>query len=1059
MIPCAKDIDFSRSLRAALGEGSAARAAELGERQRKTAAALLGKLYADKPVDRREIVLLADEVGLGKTFVALGVAWSVLIERKNAGLATGPVLVVTPESHALFEKWRKEAEAFSKLVLPEGQAMEVSAAETPHELAAALRKRDNRLVIARMSAFTNRLWDLDTARMSVLHTLFREPDLDPGLDGRLHLLNDWTAATRTSLDLRGSVDAWEAARDSAYLGFSAQHVRSALARMDQVDPHVRKRLRASVERIRVGDDRRSGFWEDIRELIRAAIGQTVPHHLPLVIVDEIHNWKNRPQSYWRFLHFLGGRVDRLLGLSATPFQLGPEELIAVLEARRALALDNDRATALDAHVEELARGLTAASATGGSLRDDWAELRPDDGAEIGAAWPAIRAGGEPADTHAPRVRRVLRSLHAAHGAHRTLEKVLRPFLVRHRRVTSHRLWWVGRDAAPESTVPSGTGAALRWRPGVDIRGDAELVHYLMMRGVQEHKQGRGVTALGADLGGSYTFFEEHRLKPLRADTVASAEPYFSLVERAVSADSHVHPKIAITAERAFRRWLAGEKTLVFCFNVLTVTAVVKAISERIEAHQAATLRKHFGDAGTEQDRRIKNFQSRLYNHRQALFLLFQDYPLVGERGRLPAALTLQRGDIEQIAARLAASGPPPEHGRFSRRRVIAFAEQVLAERWSTEAAGKVHLTAVRHRWVGTQPVAPPFGPDWPTRRAQAVEGVNREHEPEPFADEEADPAALSARGEAEQAWRTVMDGRAGRAALAPYLGRGDESVSILFRFHREGMARLDGDLRTIACRMLRRLLRSPAFLARFMLNDAGGQLDVDAEGEDTDSSWTGEFLARYDNAPQGAESARSRFDAYLDALARSADLPRLRASYHAASGNREVVARADGRVDGRDRDKLFTGFNTPLFPEVIVATTVGQEGIDLHRECRHVIHHDLPWNPATLEQRTGRVDRIGSKTERLAGAEGGPHGLDIIIPYIAGTYDEYRFRVVHTRAQLFEVTMGGDYAVDGRTPQADLMEAHDVPEDDEGAEASDVAELPAEVVNDLRLRLEAEEPG
>ncbi|MGI6416862.1 MAG: helicase-related protein [Thermoguttaceae bacterium] len=41
-----------------------------------------------------------------------------------------------------------------------------------------------------------------------------------------------------------------------------------------------------------------------------------------------------------------------------------------------------------------------------------------------------------------------------------------------------------------------------------------------------------------------------------------------------------------------------------------------------------------------------------------------------------------------------------------------------------------------------------------------------------------------------------------------------------------------------------------------------------------------------------------------------------------------------------------------------------RRGIDLHRHCRHVVHFDLAWNPAVLEQRTGRADRIGSKTFR-----------------------------------------------------------------------------------------------
>ena len=64
------------------------------------------------------------------------------------------------------------------------------------------------------------------------------------------------------------------------------------------------------------------------------------------------------------------------------------------------------------------------------------------------------------------------------------------------------------------------------------------------------------------------------------------------------------------------------------------------------------------------------------------------------------------------------------------------------------------------------------------------------------------------------------------------------------------------------------------------------------------------------------------------------------------------------------RDRIFNGFNTLVLPEILICTQVGQEGIDLHRHCRHVVHYDLAWNPAVLEQRTGRADRIGSKTFR-----------------------------------------------------------------------------------------------
>ena len=39
--------------------------------------------------------------------------------------------------------------------------------------------------------------------------------------------------------------------------------------------------------------------------------------------------------------------------------------------------------------------------------------------------------------------------------------------------------------------------------------------------------------------------------------------------------------------------------------------------------------------------------------------------------------------------------------------------------------------------------------------------------------------------------------------------------------------------------------------------------------------------------------------------------------------------------------------------------------------------------------------------------------LDVVVPYIAGTYDEHRFRVDHGEARIMAVTMGGEYTVDG----------------------------------------------
>lgn len=44
---------------------------------------------------------------------------------------------------------------------------------------------------------------------------------------------------------------------------------------------------------------------------------------------------------------------------------------------------------------------------------------------------------------------------------------------------------------------------------------------------------------------------------------------------------------------------------------------------------------------------------------------------------------------------------------------------------------------------------------------------------------------------------------------------------------------------------------------------------------------------------------------------------------------------------------------------ILLATDAASEGLNLQRGCRLVVHYELPWSPARLEQRAGRVDRIG----------------------------------------------------------------------------------------------------
>jgi len=110
---------------------------------------------------------------------------------------------------------------------------------------------------------------------------------------------------------------------------------------------------------------------------------------------------------------------------------------------------------------------------------------------------------------------------------------------------------------------------------------------------------------------------------------------------------------------------------------------------------------------------------------------------------------------------------------------------------------------------------------------------------------------------------------------------------------------------------------------------------------------------------------------------------------------------ATGATRRGARSRLMRAFNTPFFPDILVCSEVMGEGVDLQRFCRHVIHHDLAWNPSTIEQRTGRIDRIGCKAE-------GRQPIVVYLPFLAGTADERQFQVMSERERWFRIVMGQD---------------------------------------------------
>ena len=66
-----------------------------------------------------------------------------------------------------------------------------------------------------------------------------------------------------------------------------------------------------------------------------------------------------------------------------------------------------------------------------------------------------------------------------------------------------------------------------------------------------------------------------------------------------------------------------------------------------------------------------------------------------------------------------------------------------------------------------------------------------------------------------------------------------------------------------------------------------------------------------------------------------------------------------GGLTPRERDRVQRAFCDG--GTVLLATDAASEGLNLHHRCRVVIHFELPWTLTRLEQRTGRVDRLGQQ--------------------------------------------------------------------------------------------------
>jgi SNF2 family DNA or RNA helicase len=107
-----------------------------------------------------------------------------------------------------------------------------------------------------------------------------------------------------------------------------------------------------------------------------------------------------------------------------------------------------------------------------------------------------------------------------------------------------------------------------------------------------------------------------------------------------------------------------------------------------------------------------------------------------------------------------------------------------------------------------------------------------------------------------------------------------------------------------------------------------------------------------------------------------------------------------GGMDGPEKDRQVERFREDK--PVLIATEVGGEGRNL-QFCHQMINFDLPWNPMRIEQRIGRLHRIGQNRP-----------VQIYNLVSAGSVEDFILEVLDRKINMFEMVIGEIEMILGR---------------------------------------------
>ena len=884
-------------------------------------------------------VVLADEVGMGKTFVALAVGYCVGLQSRR-----GPVVVMAPPN--LIDKWENDLKTFCELYVSGHRPVD-------RNKATAMELRSHqafRYGVARSSVDFLKLLD-DPARVRC-HMVFmaqgsmarRQSDKWVRLALVRETFRRHARGTSTLVQVRKVVyrfmgELLQAVGEESASGWK-EHLWDKLLREDPREWRDIYNAEIGTEKRQLSDDpvpiavlnalekgkldlkplaetleqmplRKSGNLTDRlndvrrelkrmedfawRELLAKASWRS-----PLLIMDEAHHLKNPSTNLARQLQSpdsdqdlragegaLSQAFDRMLFLTATPFQLGHKELIRVLQRFTDVHWDKNSEcmapTVLQENLKALGAALTESQQAAIQLQKSWQRMGPSDlPADIEPTqwWQTIQEQ----DLHSisPRQRALRDSFEKCLRARSKAQDQLRPWLIRFNKTEKwtglsieRRRRFYGKEICnqgnsedglvvpPEQLLPFFLAARSATKPGKELLGEALCSSYEAFRYTRQHNMHDRDE-------------DEIAITALNNNDPTHSEWYLQEFDHALkNTSSGDHPKIAATVKRVVDLWEHGEKVLVFAFYRQTCRALRVHISREIEKRSFDLARRRLAAAGRkdvcdhEVLQIVEKIQRRFFDDKKSTGRQFLD------------------AELSKIVDAKLSELPGHSLGPEFHDELVDIMRKFL----------RVSTTIVR------------FFPM---------------HQLDVLTSQQAVDALLDHEDGSTVSWRQKFT----------------SFIDFLVR----------------RCSI-------------------------------TDRNSFVESLDQLSTRSSFSKSTGFRFDDHSDPDEQNTTFANVKV--------------ATGGTDRDQRNRLMRSFNTPFFPDILVCSEVMGEGVDLHRYCRHVIHHDLAWNPSQIEQRTGRVDRLGCKAENR-------HPIDVYLPYVAGASDERQFRVMRDREQWFRIVMGQD---------------------------------------------------